>query len=286
MRGRARARAADGAPAGGTVAAVRLTGVPARIGLVALALSAVPALSPGVAAQTLADRMERLPDGWVRFTYEAREGVCGSDGHIRIEEDGAVRVTGGGCACACEEGPVRVDIRKEDGRPVDLDVEVAGRPDRRDDLTDLGEVPAGEAVGYLLALARRGPGSVGKRAVFAATLGRGVEPWPALLALARDDDVGREVRKGAVFWLGQAAGRRATEGLESVIRDEDDLEVREAAIFALSQQDEGAGVDALIRVARTHPEPELRKKALFWLGQRAEDPRVLALFEELLTPGG
>jgi hypothetical protein len=35
-------------------------------------------------------------------------------------------------------------------------------------------------------------------------------------------------------------------------------------------------------VARTNADPEIRRKAIFWLGQ-SDDPRVLALFEELLT---
>lgn len=278
-------RAGAGARTGGSGTSGGVIGV-GGVGRVALALAAAALPASGVAAQTLADRVERAPDGWVRFTYEAREGVCGSDGHIRIGDDGSVRVTRGACPCACEEGPVRVDLRKEAGEPTELEVEVAGRPDARASLVDLGRVSPEEAVGYLLLLARRGPASVGKDAVFASTLGRGVEPWPELLALARDDDVRRDVRKTTVFWLGQAAGRRATEGLESVIRDRGDLEVREAAIFALSQQENAAAVEALIRVARSHPEPALRKKALFWLGQRAEDPRVLGLFEELLARGG
>lgn len=71
-----------------------------------------------------------------------------------------------------------------------------------------------------------------------------------------------------------------------MIRDEGELEVRKHAVFALSRHESGRALDALLEVARTSPEPELRKSALFWLGRRAdEDPRVLALFEEILGGG-
>jgi HEAT repeat protein len=57
--------------------------------------------------------------------------------------------------------------------------------------------------------------------------------------------------------------------------------VQEHAVFALSQLPDKEGVPILIRVAQTHDSPSVRKKAMFWLGQ-SDDPRVLALFEEIL----
>jgi HEAT repeat protein len=79
------------------------------------------------------------------------------------------------------------------------------------------------------------------------------------------------------------AGDSATAGLEDLVGDDDeDREVREQAVFALSQLKHDEGIPALIKVARTNADPEIRRKAIFWLGQ-SDDPRVLALFEELLT---
>lgn len=84
-------------------------------------------------------------------------------------------------------------------------------------------------------------------------------------------------------FLGQAAGEKATDGLVSVIKDEEDLEVREHAIFALSQRDEEEAVMALMGIATTNLEPRLRKRVIFSLGQRADDdPRVVALFAPIL----
>lgn len=247
--------------------------------LAAIGLLAVPtgAAAPA-AAQSLAERVRGAPDGLARMEFEAREGVCGNGRNIqRVSREGT-------CRCACEEGPVRVEMRVRRGEVTGLELRVGGvRDEPEGQVTDLGAVRPAEAADFLLDLAERGPETPGKRAVFAATLARGVEAWPRLLEIARGSSVPRETRRAAVFWVGQEAGERATEGLESVIRDADELEVREHAVFALSRQKNERAVEALIRIARANPEPRLRKRALFWLGQRADDPRVLALFEEILA---
>lgn len=257
-------------------------------------------------AQPLAERVRATRDGAVQFQFAAREGVCGWGESIsiygdrpssdRTSGDRVIRRGEGREGRPCREGPVRVRLRLEDGRATVLDARVGTPwPDRLagaedpgaapDGAADLGSVPPADAADYLLEVAVEAPAEVGEQAVFVATLARGVETWPRLLRLARSEEVPEDTRRAAVFWVGQAAGREATEGLVSVIEDEDALEVREAAVFALSRREDEASVDALFRIARSSPEPELRRKALFWLGQRGDDPRVLALFEEILTGG-
>jgi HEAT repeat protein len=146
---------------------------------------------------------------------------------------------------------------------------------------DLGTLPARSAAFDLLALAERSEADAGDL-ITAATLADSATVWPALLGLARAPSVALETRRQAVFWLGQAAGEAATQGLDSIAVDtSSDLEVRKQAVFALSQRPAEEGVPALIRIARTNRHAELRKTALFWLGQ-SEDPRALALFEEIL----
>lgn len=244
--------------------------------LVAVTLGAGPA-----AAQTLGRRVAESPDGWVRFAYEVGEGVCG--------RRGGVYVTGAweGCDCACEDGPMWVDLQTAGGDVRRIETSVGAEPEpRTGTITDLGRVEPAEASDFLLDLAEQLPGDVGEDAVLPAVLARDVVTWPRLLELARRDGLAPDVRSSAVFWLGQAASDRAVEGLESVIRDQGELEVRKHAVFALSRHESGRAVDVLIDVARRSPEPELRKTALFWLGRRAdEDPRVLALFEEILSGG-
>lgn len=255
-----------------------------RRGVLALALAALALATLGgapAAAQTLAQRVESAPDGWIRFAFEAREGVCGRNGSVYVA--GRDRR----CGCDCEPGPLRVDLQARSGEIVRLETSVGPEPeDRSGTVTDLGRVDPAAASAFLLDLAERASGDVGEDAIFPAVIARDIVAWPRLLEIARAARVPSKTRKTAVFWLGQEASEKAAEGLESVIRDEGELEVRKQAVFALSQHGSERAVEALIEVARTSREPELRKSALFWLGQRAdEDPRVLALFEEILAGG-
>ncbi len=257
--------------------------------VIALLLSALSsALPAALSAQTLANRVEAAPDGYVRFQYEARPGVCGNGHSVSMDEESGIRVRGDGeeCDCECEEGPVRIEIRVTEGVVQDIDMQVAGSwRERTGSITDLGVVSPEEAADYLLTFAESSQTDAAEDAIFPATIARGVETWPRLLRIARNEGAREDVRTQSVFWLGQEASERATEGLESIIADADELQVRETAVFALSQRSEDAALDALIRIAREHREPQLRKQAIFWLGQRAEDPRVLTLFEEILTGG-
>ena len=103
------------------------------------------------------------------------------------------------------------------------------------------------------------------------------------MALARTPNVRTDVRKSAVFWVGQAAADAATKDLKALVGDEAlESEVRESAVFALSQRPTDQAVPALMEVARTNRDPKLRRSAIFWLGQ-TDDPRALAYFEEVLT---
>ncbi len=121
---------------------------------------------------------------------------------------------------------------------------------------------------------------VAKGALFAISQQRSDEAARTLLTAARDRSLPTEVRKSAVFWVGQIAGERATEGLKAMAADEN-TEVKKSAVFALSQQKTDKSMDALIDLARNSKDREVRKSALFWLGQ-SNDPRALALFEEIL----
>ncbi|MDX1577112.1 MAG: HEAT repeat domain-containing protein, partial [Gemmatimonadota bacterium] len=190
------------------------------------------------------------------------------------------------CDCACREGPVRIELRVEGGEILDLDTDVGGTwQDRRGEITNLGEIPPAEAVELLFRIAETAQEDVAEDAIFPATIARDIETWPRLLEIARGS-APSDVRRQAVFWLGQEASERATEGLTSIIESEAELGVREHAIFALSQREEEAAFEALVEIARDSGEPELRRKAIFWLGQKGDDPRVLRLLEDILSGGG
>ena len=257
-----------------------------RHGMMTLLAGAALLAPIPAAAQSLAARVNAAPaDATVRFTFESRPGVCGNGENISIrgDSDGGATLSSGtyGWKDECFEGPVQMEIRRSGNRITDARARVGGEP--RTGGTDLGAVDPEAAVTFLLSgdvLAAAGS-RASDRMVFAAVLAN-AESWPGLLRVARTRDLSSSARKSAVFWLAQAAGDRATEGLTSIVGDDsDEMEVRKQAVFALSQIRSDDTLDALMDIARTNAEPELRRNAMFWLGQ-TDDPRVIAFFEEIL----
>ena len=259
---------------------------------IAVILTALAGVARDTSAQSIASRVALVSNGTVRMSFAARPGICGSGNSI-THTNGRGRTTWGDnwnnssdveWESDCSLGPARVVIDRRGGEPTDLRFYVGGRwRPAASDIVDLGTVPAREAADYLLSIVESNRGSIGKKAIFPATIADSAEIWPRLIKIARNPDLPRESRTQSVFWLGQAAGDAATANLSSLVLDNSvDREVREQAVFALSQRPRDEGVPALITVAKTHKDPEIRKKALFWLGQSG-DPRALDLFEQLLT---
>ena len=247
--------------------------------LSAALLFAVGASARDTHAQNLAARVRQAGDGTVRFSFAAKEGVCGNGrNNISVRSDRNQDVE-----YDCEPGPVMVALTKAGGSVTSLRTYVGAKwKVGGANVTQLGTVGARDAVDYLLGVAEGGSGKVAEQAIFPATLADSVTPWPRLLRLARDDARPSEVRKRAVFWVGQAASDEATKGLADVAEDASgDREVRKAAVFALSQQKTN-GVESLLRIARENKDKEIRKQAIFWLGQ-SKDPRALDYFESVLV---
>ena len=240
------------------------------------ALLVLLAITSSAEAQSLAQRAQ-VRDGKVRLSYATRPEVCGSGRNIHI-----ARSTDD-WESECQHGPARLVLEWHGGKLTRVDTYVGGRwRTPGPDVTDLGMVSAPAAAAFLLDLAPRVAGGVGDDLIFPATLADSVEVWPTLIALARDAKTPRQVRKNAIFWLGQAAGDRAVKDLGDLVADQNqDADVQKQAVFALSQLRDGAGVPSLLDIARTHANPQIRKTAMFWLSQ-SNDPRALALFEEIL----
>lgn len=258
-----------------------------RRGLLILAGLACVAAAPASAQDgALERRVARVEDGTVRFDFDARPGVEVCDQGIRW---GGGRIgwrhKDGWSDFVCEEGRVEVELELRDGRVRDVDVVRPGEPTDRTTVA-LGRVEPWAAVDYLLSLAYRGAtNDAAEAAVLPAVLADVGEVWPVLLELARDAAVGEDVRRSALFWVGQEAAEAVVSGLSEVALDgEEAQEVRNAAVFALSQRDDDESVPALIEIAQTGQEAETRKTAMFWLAQSG-DPRVVSFFEEILLGG-
>lgn len=256
----------------------------------AIAVMLAAASASALGAQSISDRVSRAGDGTVRMSFATRPEVCGRGGSIsrghnwRQNWGDNDRSRDVEWDTVCDYGPGRLVLEKRDGEIVALRFVVGGRwRPAGSGVTDIGTVGAKAAADYLMSLASTLPGRAGRDAIFPATIADSAVVWPALIRLAKNEDRPRETRNQAVFWLGQAAGEAATEGLDSLSRDSSvDREVQKQVVFALSQRPKDEGIPILIRVARSHRDPEVRRTAMFWLGQ-SNDPRAIALFEEVLT---
>jgi HEAT repeat protein len=103
-----------------------------------------------------------------------------------------------------------------------------------------------------------------------------------LIKVAETDE-DRELKKQALFWLGQKAGKRSLDALNKAVDSDDaDTEVQKQAVFAISQRPKDEAVPLLIKIAKTHAKPAVRKQAIFWLGQTG-DERALDFFKEILS---
>jgi HEAT repeats len=131
---------------------------------------------------------------------------------------------------------------------------------------------------------------VKKQIIFAAFVnkdeeekGRGSLEGVNFLIRVAESDSDNELKKQALFWIGQKAGQRSLDVLgKTVDSDDADTDVQKQAVFAISQRPKDEAVPLLIKIARTHAKAEVRKQAMFWLGQTG-DPRALEFFKEVLS---
>ena len=125
--------------------------------------------------------------------------------------------------------------------------------------------------------------SINKNENAGTSRGRDNDEGVNFLIKVAESDPDRELRKQALFWIGQTAGSRGLEVLGNVVeKSDDDTEVQKQAVFAISQRPKDEAVPLLIKIARTHPKPAVRKQAMFWLGQTG-DERALEFFKEILA---
>jgi len=225
-------------------------------------------------------------DGVVRFEFAARPGVWGNGRTWNFSRSGGVDGAGfpGRHCDGCTNGPIRVTLSVEAGAVTGVHSQMGGR--WREDGRDLGPVDPAAAADYLLALAERDGAKLDveakEDALQAAVSAPAGEIWPRLLSIARNRDQHVDVRKAALFWTAHEAGVRAADDIENIaVASDEETEVQEAAVFALTQLPDDRGTEALLRLARENRNPDIVRSVYFWLGQR-EDPRVLALFEEVL----
>jgi hypothetical protein len=229
---------------------------------------------------------------WVGFQFSLEEGVRidSRNGNFNVNRGTtAVRSSDDGIIWMPENGELtqRAGVffltRKSDGairrtRVLDLDqnYEIRDRP-----VYWAGLAAADESVDLLSRLV----GEPGTRNTSTFMMLIGLHPTERatdkLIDIARGS-LPTDVKKEALFWLGQEVNQRAGEALPEVVMAETpEVEVQKQAVFAISRRDDDESIPLLIEVAEDHPNLAVRKQAIFWLG-RKEDPRVISLFERLL----
>lgn len=122
---------------------------------------------------------------------------------------------------------------------------------------------------------------VRKQIIFAASVNEDADASAQFLIQAATSEKDTDVRKQAIFWLGQKAGKKSLDALTDTIDNDPETEVQKQAVFAVSQRPKDEAVPILIKVAKSHPKVAVRKQAYFWLGQTG-DPRAVEFFKEQL----
>jgi HEAT repeat protein len=125
------------------------------------------------------------------------------------------------------------------------------------------------------------PREVKRQIIFAASINQSKDAAVSFLIKLAGSDPDRELKKQAIFWLGQKAGQRSLDALGEALNSDPDTEVQKQAVFAISQRPKDEAVPLLIKIAKTHSKAEVRKQAMFWLGQTG-DERALEFFKEVL----
>lgn len=171
---------------------------------------------------------------------------------------------------------LEVYLRVEQGR-VDRILAVAREclvEARGQKVTRLASIDANESAAFLAELARdRGRsrhetrGDLADRALAALAYHGVAAADDQLRELATSAEHSAELREQAVFWIGQARGRRGFETLRALLASERSADQREKIIFSLSQTDEPEAPEVIRRTATGDSSEEVRAQALFWLAQ-------------------
>jgi HEAT repeat protein len=249
-----------------------------RARIAALVLTLAPL---GAGAQQLAARVDAAPPGLVQFQFAARPGICGngrtyiqtSPGNYTGTYVETVRME------PCEPGPVRVLLDRADRQVIAVQTYVGPAQPAVPGITDLGAVAAQQAADYLLGLAAKSDGRVGRDAIFPATLADSATTMEPLIAIARNGALPRDTRTRALAYAGRderlpTIPSRVVDAVVAIARDEaDNIEVRRQAVRTLGALPHGAGIATLIELARQTQSAWLAKEGMSALASSG-DPRA------------
>src|SRR5688572_30364497 len=234
-----------------------------------------------VSAQTVERRVAAAPDGNVTFHFASRADVCG-DGrtYIRADDMWMGSFNDGVRSMQCERGPIRVLLIR-DGKEV-LRITTYGGPLAEEPgATNLGAVPAADAAAWLLGIAASIDGRPGREAIMPAALADSARVTRELLAIARNVDRSRELRRSALSWVvrrrgevGELSGEEVSRTLVAIARDENEVRtVRDQALSSLARLESASSLDALVSMTTGTTEAWLARRAVEVMASSG-DPRA------------
>ena len=247
--------------------------------LAIVSLLAIATSAPDAFAQSLANRIASASDRSVQFSYPVRPGVCG-DGRTYIST-GSGNFYGSFSSSStdqCLAGPVRVVADLADRNVIALRTYVGGPAAPAEaGVANLGVVTSAEAADYLMGVAARADGRVGRDAISAALLGENVDVTSRLIDIGRDQNRPLETRRAALSGLARSNSRdldRIGSALVQIATNESDVQaVRTSALSALSRLDHGAGIQPLVQLAGGNLTSWVGRQAMTVLA-RSGDPRA------------
>ncbi len=239
--------------------------------------------APALGAQSIADRVNGAAAGAVQFTFAARPGVCGNGRtYIQTGNNNFYGSFNSDMARLepCQNGPVRVVIDRAGRDVIGIQAYVGNPTTPVTPAIDLGRVSGQQAADYLLDLAARAEGRVGRDAIFPATLADSATTTDRLIAIARNQALSRSTRTAALSYMsnsvpaGQVLPSRAADAIVAIARDEtDNQQVRQQALSVLSRLEHGVGIPALVELSKQQGYTWLAKESIAALS-RSGDPRA------------
>ena len=161
--------------------------------------------------ESLDARVNAVGTGRVRFSFAARDGVCGDGNNWYRTRPGTTIVNGNrDIEVDCDRGPVRVVVVRDGGVTTDVRTYVGGRWRADTAATDIGILSAPVAARWLLQRAEDSDPKPARGAIVSALLADSLDAWPSLLRIAKNERLNSDIRSQAVFWLADAAGEKVT----------------------------------------------------------------------------
>ncbi|MFQ5771373.1 MAG: HEAT repeat domain-containing protein [bacterium] len=145
-----------------------------------------------------------------------------------------------------------------------------------------GKIGNHESFAYLSKIVshKNYPANVIKPAIFVLSLHKHPGIISFLTQTAKSDQY-LEIRKSAVFWLGQIPGEESLQALVELFDQETNREMKEKMVFAISQHKSEKVMNRLTEIAKTDRDFEVREKAIFWLGQ-IDQEESLDILQEIM----